>query len=103
MPCTFPDTSLIRAILRCRIHYGSRVSILPYGKVQEIFSQATVYTTENTSRHFSLGDGLETETSYRGHSHLEKFDGNLRVFAPVMKDNERFATQRHYLEHSCSI
>ncbi|KAL4744652.1 hypothetical protein BDW72DRAFT_212314 [Aspergillus terricola var. indicus] len=71
-----------QSLLRCTIHYGSRASIRPYGKVQEIFSQATVYTTENISRHFNLGDGLETETSYRGQSHLEKIDGSLRVFVP---------------------
>ncbi|KAL4812116.1 hypothetical protein BDW67DRAFT_193992 [Aspergillus spinulosporus] len=71
-----------QALLRCTIHYGSSVSILPYDKVQEIFSQATVYTTEKISRHFHLGDGLETETSYQGQLHLEKTDGSLRVFVP---------------------
>lgn len=81
MAYSVPNTSLIRAILRCAIYYGSRVSILPYGKVQEIFSQATVYTTENISRRFNLGDGLETG-SYRGLSHLKKIDGNLQVFVP---------------------
>ncbi|KAL4742385.1 hypothetical protein BDV11DRAFT_211409 [Aspergillus similis] len=78
-----------QSLFRCTIHYGSRVSILPYGKVQEIFSQATVYTSENISRHFKLSDGLETETSYRGQSHLEKTDGGLRVFVP--RDERRRA------------
>ncbi|KAL4971359.1 hypothetical protein BDW66DRAFT_165385 [Aspergillus desertorum] len=71
-----------QSLLRCTIHYGSKASLLPYGKIQEIFSKATVYTTDNISRHFNLGAGLETETSSRGQLHLEKIDRSLRVFVP---------------------
>ncbi|KAL4932062.1 uncharacterized protein BDV17DRAFT_301079 [Aspergillus undulatus] len=87
------------ALCRCMNYYGSRKSTLSREQIQELFSQATVFTATGFRRHFRLDHELATEESHQGRLHYEVAGDALRIYVP-WNDKKRAICYATELPHA---